>query len=100
MESLLDKSKIYLLKVKNLYKNDKDKNRTRTDFFCIVCNSIFVILLFIISIAVYNNCTSLNNLDTLIKMSLPNDLAGNICGFENANNFTILYYPDINDPVT
>lgn len=31
-------------------------------------------------------------------MSLPNDLAGNICGFENANNFTILYYPDINDP--
>lgn len=33
-------------------------------------------------------------------MSLPNDSAGNICGYDEANNYTILYYPDINDPVT
>lgn len=32
-------------------------------------------------------------------MSLPNDSMGNICGYDQTNDFTILYYPDINDPV-
>jgi len=35
----------------------------------------------------------------LIKMSLPNDSQGNICGYDAAHNHTILYYPSINDPV-
>ena len=38
-----------------------DDERIRTDFFCALCNSIFVILLFIISIAVYNNSNILHN---------------------------------------
>lgn len=32
-------------------------------------------------------------------MSLPNDSMGNICGYDAAHNHTILYYPNINDPV-
>lgn len=38
-------------------------------------------------------------LDELIKMSLPNDTAGTICGYDDANDHTILYYPNMNDPV-
>ncbi len=33
-----------------------DDDRIRTDLFCLICNSIFVILLFIVSLAVFNNC--------------------------------------------
>jgi hypothetical protein len=33
-------------------------------------------------------------------MGLPNDTQGNICGYGYANDYTILYYPDINDPVS
>lgn len=32
-------------------------------------------------------------------MSLPNDSMGNICGYDAAHNHTILYYPNVNDPV-
>lgn len=32
-------------------------------------------------------------------MSLPNDTAGTICGYDDANDHTILYYPNMNDPV-
>lgn len=32
-------------------------------------------------------------------MSLPNDSQGNICGYDAAHNYTILYYPNIRDPV-
>lgn len=32
-------------------------------------------------------------------MSLPNDSDGNICGYGDADGYTILYYPNINDPV-
>ena len=32
-------------------------------------------------------------------MSLPNDSEGNICGYGDADGYTILYYPNINDPV-
>ena len=44
----------------------KDSDRNCTDFFCFVVNTVFVVLLLIISIAVFNN-------NELIKMSLPND---------------------------
>lgn len=50
-----------------------------------------MILLLIISIAVYNN-------NALVKMALPNDDEGNVCGYADSNDFTILYYPDYNDP--
>jgi len=33
-------------------------------------------------------------------MSLPNDSQGNICGYDAANDYTILYYPDVKDPVS
>ncbi len=32
-------------------------------------------------------------------MSLPNDSSGNICGYDAAHNYTILYYPNLKDPV-
>jgi len=32
-------------------------------------------------------------------MSLPNDSQGNICGYDAAHNYTILYYPNIRDPL-
>ena len=33
-------------------------------------------------------------------MSLPNDSNGNLCGYGVTDKYTILYYPDIKDPVT
>lgn len=77
----------------------QDEDRIRTDFFCTLCNSTFVILLLIISIAVYNNSTFPFISEELVMMSLPNDSIGNICGYGVADGYTILHYPDIKDPV-
>ena len=54
--------------------------------------------MFIISIASFNSGKNLNNLENLKKMTYPNDIEGNLCGWD-AQDYKILYYTTLDDPV-
>jgi hypothetical protein len=67
------------------------KNRRKTDVFCTILNTTFVVLLLLIFIFTFNG----NNLN---KITYPNDAEGTLCGFD-APKYPYLYYASPTDPV-
>lgn len=67
------------------------KNRRKTDVFCTIVNTTFVVLLLLIFIFTFNG-------DNLNRITYPNDAEGTLCGFD-APKYPYLYYASLTDPV-
>ena len=74
------------------------KNRKKTDFFCTIFWAVYVLLLALILVFVYNQGTCLPTSDNLNRITYPTDNEGKLCGYDHPD-FPYVYYTTTTDPV-
>ena len=74
------------------------KDRRRTDFFCAIFITAYVILLAIILAVLHNGSNIRIYLETLAQITYPTDNSGKLCGYDYPN-YPYVYYTSTTDPV-